>query len=45
MTRLTRYLKSELWRPDDPRVHVRKRRPGYGWTVNLAAVARKLRRR
>jgi Family of unknown function (DUF5808) len=45
LQRLTRYLKAELWRPDDPRIHVRKRRPGLGWTVNLAAVRRRLQRR
>jgi Family of unknown function (DUF5808) len=45
LTRLGRYLKHELWRPEDPRIHVRKRRPGLGWTINLAAVAARLRRR
>ena len=44
MKRFARYVKSEVWRPDDPRVHVRKRKPGYGWTINLAALRRKLRR-
>jgi hypothetical protein len=43
--RLSRYLKAELWRPDDPRIHVRKRRPGLGWTINFAALRERLRRR
>jgi hypothetical protein len=42
--RLMRYLKAEMWRPDDPRIHVRKRRPGFGWTINLAALRERLRR-
>jgi hypothetical protein len=45
INRLARYLKDEVWRPDDPRIHVRKRRPGLGWTINLAAVRTRLRRR
>jgi hypothetical protein len=45
LKRFTRYLKAELWRPDDPRSHVRKRRPGLGWTINLAALRDRLRRR
>ncbi len=44
LNRLTTYLKAEMWRPDDPRIHVRKRRPGLGWTINLAAVRERLRR-
>jgi hypothetical protein len=43
--RFARYLKAEMWRPDEPRIHVRKLRPGYGWTINLAAVRRRLRGR
>jgi hypothetical protein len=43
--RFTRYLKAEMWRPDDRRINVRKRRPGLGWTINLAAVRNRLRRR
>ncbi len=43
--RIARYVKSEVWRPEEPRIHVRKRRPGLGWTINLAAVRDRLRRR
>ena len=42
--RFGRYLKAEMWRPEDPRIYVRKRKPGYGWTINLAALRKKLRR-
>lgn len=42
--RFARYVKDDLWRPGDPRVSVRKRRPGRGWTINLAAVRDRLRR-
>ncbi len=45
LNRLKSYLKAEMWRPDDPRVHVRKRRPGFGWTINLAALRNRVRRR
>ncbi len=45
ITRFARYVKDEVWRPDEPRIHVRKRRPGLGWTINLAAVAARLRAR
>jgi hypothetical protein len=45
LPRLARYVKSEMWRPGDPRIHVRKRRPGFGRTINLAAVRSRLRRR
>jgi hypothetical protein len=45
LRRFTQYLKSEMWRPEDSRIHVRKRRPGLGWTINLAAVRRRLSRR
>lgn len=38
-------LKREFWRPDEQAILVRKqRRFGWGWTVNLAAVRRRLRR-
>jgi hypothetical protein len=43
--RLGRYLKDEVWRPDDTKIHVRKRRPGFGWTINFHALREKLRRR
>jgi hypothetical protein len=42
--RFARYVKADMWRPDDRRIHVRKRKPGYGWTINLAALRDKLRR-
>jgi hypothetical protein len=49
MSRITRALRrhvvDEVWRPDDRRINVRKRRPGLGWTINLAEVVRRLRRR
>jgi hypothetical protein len=40
---LRRHVVDEVWRPDDSRIHVRKRRPGLGWTINLAALAKRLR--
>ena len=45
LTRFGRYLKAEMWRPDDPRINVRKLRPGFGWTINLHAVRERLARR
>jgi hypothetical protein len=45
LTRFGRYLKAEMWRPHDPRINVRKRRPGLGWTINLHAVRERLSRR
>ncbi len=42
--RFIAYVKAEVWRPDEPRIYVRKQRPGFGWTINFAAVRRKLRR-
>jgi hypothetical protein len=37
-------LKREFWRPEDPRIWVRKQpRFGCGWAINFAAVARRLR--
>jgi hypothetical protein len=45
LTRFARYLKAELWRPDDPKIHVRKRRPGLGWTLNLHALRERWRAR
>lgn len=45
LRRFARYLKAEMWRPDDSRINVRKRRPGLGWTINLAALQKRLRRR
>lgn len=39
-------LKREFWRPDANKVLVRKQpRFGWGWTINFAEVARRLRRR
>jgi len=43
--RLARYVKADVWRPDERRTWVRKRRPGVGWTVNLAAVRSRFRGR
>lgn len=40
--RVGQYVKNEVWRPDDPHINVRKRRPGFGWTVNLHAVRERL---
>ena len=40
---LRRHVVDEVWRPDDTRIHVRKRRPGLGWTINLAALVRRVR--
>jgi hypothetical protein len=38
-------LKREFWRPEDPRVLVRKQPMfGWGWTVNFAAIRRRSRR-
>ncbi len=42
--RFTNYVKADMWRPGEHRVLVRKRRPGLGWTINLAAVPQRLRR-
>jgi hypothetical protein len=42
-TFLRRHVVDEVWRPDETRIHVRKRRPGLGWTINLAALVRRLR--
>jgi hypothetical protein len=40
-----RSLKREFWRPEDPRIWVRKQPGlGWGWAINFAAVARRLRR-
>ena len=39
-------LKREFWRPEDDRLVVRKQRVlGLGWTINVAAVAKRLRSR
>jgi uncharacterized membrane protein len=36
-------LKREFWRPESNRIWVRKqRRWGWGWTINWAAVGRRL---
>ena len=42
-TFLRRHVIDEVWRPDDTRILVRKRRPGLGWTINLAALVKRLR--
>jgi hypothetical protein len=42
-TFLRRHVVDEIWRPGDPRIHVRKRRPALGWTINLAALVKRLR--
>lgn len=34
-------LKRDVWRPDSDRLWVRKQ-VGWGWTINLAALRRKL---
>jgi hypothetical protein len=36
-------LKSELWRPEERRLTIR-RRVGWGWGINFAEVSRRLRR-
>lgn len=39
-------FKREFWRPEDPKVLVRKQPMfGWGWTINFAAIAKRLRRR
>jgi hypothetical protein len=45
LKRFAGYVKAEMWRPEEPRIHVRKLRPGFGWTINLAALRRRLRQR
>jgi hypothetical protein len=45
LRRFGRYVKADVWRPDDPRIWVRKRRPGIGWTINLPAVRSRVGRR
>jgi hypothetical protein len=42
-TFLRRHVIDEVWRPDETRIHVRKRRPALGWTINLAALVKRLR--
>ncbi len=44
LKRFASYVKADMWRPEDRRINVRKKSPGLGWTVNLAAVAARLRR-
>lgn len=41
LRRFGRYVKNDVWRPDDPRIWVRKNRPGIGWTINFAALRRR----
>ncbi len=43
INRLVAYAKAEVWRPDEPRIHVRKQRPGLGWTINFHSVRERLR--
>ena len=39
-------LKRDFWRPDEHRLWVRKQpRWGWGWTINWAGLARRLRSR
>jgi hypothetical protein len=46
MTDKPGYLKREFWRPEERRVLVRRqRRFGWGWTINFAEIARRLRGR
>jgi hypothetical protein len=45
LTRFARYVKADMWRPDEPRINVRKIRPGIGRTINLHAVRERLRGR
>ncbi len=45
MSAIRQSLKREFWRPDEHRVWVRKSPGwGWGWTINWAEVARRLRR-
>jgi hypothetical protein len=41
LRRFGRYVRDDVWRPDEPRVFVRKHRPGIGWTINFAALRRR----
>jgi hypothetical protein len=43
LKRFAHYAKAEVWRPEEPRIYVRKLRPGFGWTINFAAVLRRMR--
>jgi hypothetical protein len=43
LRRFATYVKNDVWRPDEPRLWVRKNKPGMGWTVNLAALRRSRR--
>jgi hypothetical protein len=37
-------LKREFWRPEEPRIWMRKQPMfGWGWAINFAAIARRLR--
>jgi hypothetical protein len=40
LRRFAIYVKNDVWRPDEPKLWVRKNKPGMGWTVNLAALRR-----
>ena len=45
MTTAKQSIKREFWRPDEHKVLVRRQpRWGWGWTINFAEVARRLRR-
>jgi hypothetical protein len=42
----TSSLEREFWRPEDPKVLVRKQPMfGRGWAINFAALSKRLRRR
>ena len=45
-TTLKDELKREVWRPEERRIWVRKQaRWSWGWTINFAEIARRLRER
>jgi hypothetical protein len=46
MSTFTSKLKREFWRPEDPKVLVRKQPMfGWGWAINFAALSRRLSRK
>ena len=46
MSTLCHEIKREFWRPEERRIWVRKElRWSWGWTINLAEIARRLRAR
>ena len=43
LNRFVEQTKADMWRPDDRRIHVRKRGRGLGYTINLHALRERAR--